>query len=85
MVSEDFEPGIGWSYEGWMGLLEQNPGVDTVQLGTVIVDDMVADAAKDRDNGDATLALVDESAIGDLYKAWVGFAYTSQDKLLDTN
>ena len=85
VVSEDFEPGIGWSYEGWMGQLEQNPGMDTVQLGTVIVDDMIADVAKDRDNGDATLALVDESAIGDLYKAWVGFAYASQDELLGTN
>ena len=85
VVSEDFEPGIGWSYERWMGMLEQNPGVDTVELGKVIVDDMIADVAKDEENGDATLALIDESAVNELYQTWVSFAYANKDQLLGTN
>ena len=85
VVSEDFEPGVGWSYEGWMGMLEQNPGIDTVELGKVIVDDMIADVAKDKENGEATLALIDESAVDELYGAWVSFAYANEEQLLGTN
>ena len=85
VVSEDFEPGVGWSYEGWMSMLEQNPGIDTVELGKVIVDDMIADVAKDKENGEATLALIDESAVDELYGAWVSFAYANEEQLLGTN
>ena len=85
VVSEDFEPGIGWSYKGWMNMLEQNPGVDTVELGKVIVDDMIADVAADEENGDATMALIDESQVGNLYSAWVNFAYANESQLLGTN
>lgn len=85
ILSEDFEPGIGWSYANWMSLLERNPTVDAKQLGTVIVDDMVAAVKADPENGDATLALVDESAVPELYKAWLEFAYENEDTLLNSN
>ncbi len=85
ILSEDFEPGIGWSYANWMRMLEQNPSTSTVELGTAIVDDMVAAAAEDPENGDATLALVDESAVPALYDAWVNFAYENKESLLGTN
>jgi hypothetical protein len=85
ILSEDFEPGIGWSYENWMSLLEANPAIDTVELGTAIVDDMISAVAADPENGDATLALVDESAIPQLYNAWIDFAYANKDALLNTN
>ncbi len=85
IVSEDFEPGIGWSYKGWMSQLEQNPSTDMVTLGKVIVDDMIGDVAADEENGEATLALIDESKVGKLYTAWVDFAYASEEQLLGTN
>ena len=85
VLSEDFEPGIGWSYKEWMGKLEQNPGVDMVELGTTIVDTMISEVSKDEENGDATLALIDESAVNDLYNAWVKFAYANQETLLNNN
>ena len=85
ILSEDFEPGIGWSYKGWMSMLEQNPKVDSAELGKVIVNDMIADVAKDKENGEATLALIDESAVDELYAAWVDFAYENKDKLLESN
>ena len=85
VLSEDFEPGIGWSYKEWMGKLEQNPGVDMVELGTNIVDGMISEVSKDEENGDATLALIDESAVNELFNAWVNFAYANKDALLKNN
>ena len=85
ILSEDFEPGVGWSYKNWMATLESNPTVDTKELGTAIVDDMINDIAKDPENGEATLALVDESVVPALYDAWIAFAYENKDALLNTN
>ena len=85
VVSEDFEPGIGWSYEGWMRMLEQDPSISTVELGTAIVDDMIGDAKTDPEGGDATLALIDESAVDELYMTWMDFAFANADNLLENN
>lgn len=85
VLSEDFEPEIGWSYQDWMSMLENDPAVDTVELGKAIVDGMVTDVAADEENGDATLALIDESAVSELYDAWVAFAYAHEDALSDTS
>lgn len=85
ILSEDFEPGIGWSYARWMNALEQNPGISTEELAKMIVDDMVSDTAADPENGNATLALIDESAIDNLYTAWLNFAYANKDTLLENN
>ena len=85
ILSEDFEPGIGWSYKNWMGMLEQNPSIGTVELGAAIVDDMVAAVSEDPENGEATLALIDESAVDALFNAWIDFAYENKDALLNTN
>ncbi len=86
ILSEDFEPGIGWSYENWMSTLEKNPTVHTEDLGTTIVRDMVDTSEEDTENGgDATLALVDESAVPALYEAWIDFAYENENTLLGTN
>lgn len=85
VLSEDFEPGIGWSYKEWMGMLEKNPGIGMVELGTAIVDSMISEVSKDPENGDATLALIDESAVNELNNAWVNFAYANKDALLKNN
>lgn len=86
ILSEDFEPGIGWSYESWMAALENDPTVSTEDLGKVIVNDMVNTAEEDVENGgDATLAIVDESAVPALYEAWIAFAYENEDVLIGTN
>lgn len=85
VLSEDFEPGVGWSYARWMSMLEDNPSVSMAELGKVIVDDMVSATAADPANGDATLALIDESAVPALYEAWIEFAYANEDALLKNN
>ncbi len=86
ILSEDFEPGIGWSYNEWLSMLENDPAVSTTELGTAVVDDMVKDvSANIEENGEATLALIDESKVGALYDAWTKFAYANEDTLLSAN
>ncbi|MBR3325817.1 MAG: hypothetical protein IKG22_00640 [Atopobiaceae bacterium] len=85
VLSEDFVPGTGWSYQGWMSELERNPTVSSEDLGKMIVDDMISDTVKDPENGEATLALIDESSVDELYNAWLNFAYENKDSLLANN
>lgn len=85
VLSEDFEPGLGWSYTGWMSAFEDNPAIGTVELGTAIVDEMIEDVSSNRQYGEATLALIDESLAPLLYSTWVDFAYENKSALLGTN
>ncbi len=85
ILSEDFEPGVGWSYTNWLKKLEENPTINVKDLGKVIVDDMISATSADPENGEATLAVIDEKAIDGLYKAWTNFAYENKDALLNTN
>ena len=85
VLSEDFEPGVGWSYQRWLSMLEKDPGIATTELGGAIVDDMISAVKSDPENGDATLALIDESQADNLYNAWISFAYANKDALLNTN
>ena len=85
VLSEDFEPGVGWSYETWLNALEDNPGIDTAELGKAVVDSMIDAVDDDPENGDATLALIDESAIPALYSTWVDFVKANKETLLGTN
>ena len=85
ILSEDFEPGVGWSYEKWLRKLEENPGIQTSELGTSIVVEMISAVQADPENGEATLALIDESAVPGLFNTWLDFAYANKDALLSTN
>lgn len=85
ILSEDFEPGVGWSYEKWLRKLEESPGIQTSELGTTIVDEMISAVQADPENGEATLALIDESAVPGLFNTWLDFAYANKDALLSTN
>ena len=86
LLSEDFEPGCGWSHEGWLAALAKNPAIDTPALGRIAIDDSIraAEKAVDPDDG-MTLALMDEAYMTLLYPAWVEFAYANEDTLLSKN
>lgn len=85
VLSEDFEPGLGWAYTGWMKALYKNTSISTPDLAKIIIDDMVqANAAYGSDN-DAILALIDQSKLKVLYKAWTDFAYANEAALLGSN
>ncbi len=86
VLSEDFESNIGWYYTDWLQTLENNPGIGSVELGKVIVDTMLAANKADTSlGGDATLAMIDESRVADLFVAWTNFAYANEDLLLGSN
>ena len=86
ILSEDFESALGWSYEGWLTALAENTSIDTVSLGTILVDDMVAANKSNRMEGDSsTLALIDERYIPSAFDSWMTFAYANEAALLTTN
>lgn len=86
LLSEDFEPGCGWSHKGWLSALANNPAIPTEQLAKVAIDDSIRVAENlSGDNDGMTLALIDESYMTLLYPAWVEFAYANEDALLSRN
>ena len=86
LLSEDFEPGCGWSYTGWLNALYKNPAIPTKDLCKIIVDDSVRYCQQHIDEEDGiTLALMDQAYMKLLYTAWVEFAYANEDALLNAN
>lgn len=86
LLSEDFEPGCGWSYTGWLGALNRNPAISTPDLCKIAIDDTVRYCEQHLDETDGvTLALLDEAYMKLLYTAWVEFAYANEDALLNAN
>lgn len=86
LLSEDFEPGSGWEYSGWLSALSRDPAMSTPTLSKIAIDDSVrvCERLKDVDGG-TTLALIDEAYVPLLYRAWVAFAYENEDALLSAN
>jgi len=86
LLSEDFEPGCGWSHSGWLSALAKNPAIPTPDLAKIVIDDSVRVCESNLQNdGGTTLALMDESYMKLLYAAWVDFAYANEDALLNAN
>lgn len=67
IASEEEEPGNGWYYTGWLKALNENPSIETSQLGTKIVKDFVSgpDAAY---WSNLTLSVIDLKKVPALYK-----------------
>ncbi len=86
VLSEDFESGLGWAYTDWMRLFEENPGISTPLLGKKIIDGMIDANENDPMIGDsATMVLVNERAVPDLFDKWTAYAYRYSDNLLGSN
>ena len=86
LLSEDFEPGCGWSHEGWLTALAKNPAIDTPSLAKTAIDDSIRYAEQHAGEDDGmTLALIDEAYLTLLYPSWVEFAYANEETLLSKN
>lgn len=85
ILSEDFESGLGWSYTNWLKQLYNNTSIDTPTLGKIICDDMVYANENDRDGDRSIMAVIDQSKLKVLFKAWTEFAYSNEESLLKTN
>lgn len=85
ILSEDFEPGIGWYYTDWLKALYKNSSISIRELGKIIVDGTVK-ANEDANEGeDCILAVMDQGMMKVLYTSWVQFAYANEDELLGNN
>ncbi len=82
ILSEEFETGIGWSYEGFFSSLVNNPDISIEELAHVIIDDMIKDNEAEFEDDPSTLALINQSMIKVLYSAWKDFAYMHEEELL---
>ena len=83
ILSEDFESGLGWSYEGWISAIADDVTIPTTELGQMIVDDMVYDNEHSRwEGGRSILALIDVDAAAAILPAWIDFAYANAYELL---
>lgn len=85
ILSEEFESWLGWSYQGWINALVDNPDIDTVELGKIIVDDMIMENEAQSEVEPSVLAVIDQSMIKVLFNAWTNFAYANEQTLLDYN
>lgn len=68
--SEETEPAYGWDYTPWLNALGDNPSIDTVELGKVIVDSFMDHNATDgaQDGPDNTLSVVALREIPGVYE-----------------
>jgi hypothetical protein len=69
--SEETEPAYGWDYTPWLNALGDNPSIDTVELGTIIVDSFLehnAASAEEQGSPDNTLSVVALREIPGVYE-----------------
>ena len=85
LLSEDFESGLGWSYEKWMKHLEQDTGISTPILGKFIVDEIIKDNESSYEGDSVSIGLFNVSTADSLFNAWKTYAYKNEKALLDTN
>ncbi len=85
LLSEDFESGLGWSYDGWMKKFEENPGISTPLLGKYIVDAIIEDNEGNPNGDSACMGLFNESTARNLFNAWKAYAYKNEDALMNRN
>ncbi len=83
IASEDFESGRGWEYQNWLTVLGTNSSTPMEEIGKIIVDDFVKESQSYRSDG--ILALIDLRYTRLLFQAWIDFAYSAHDDLLECN
>lgn len=81
VASEESEPGAGWDYTSWPNWLAAHPGTSPFDLGTVICQTYYNKCASYRQQGMATLSVIDLNKVGKVSKA---FENASDDIALAT-
>lgn len=70
VASEEFEPGGGWLYSGFLQALADDPGMDGARLGQAICDSYMDGCEWNGLEDEATLSVVDLSQITPLLEAY---------------
>jgi hypothetical protein len=80
--SEETEPVYGWDYTPWLGALGENPSIDTVELGKIIVDSFLEqNATSDENSPDTTLSVVALREIPGVYEELCDYMENASDAL----
>ena len=84
VASEEWEPGLGWYYTGWVKALANAPGMDGALLGKAICDSYMKDCERYWQEDETTLSVVDLSQIDPLLQAYEAMGaealtYAAQD------
>ena len=58
IASEETEPAYGWNYTPWLSALGDDPSIDTVALGEIVVDSFIQQNSPASEYGDTTLSVV---------------------------
>ncbi len=83
IASEETEPGYGWEYTSIVNKMVENPDIDPVELGKVIVDTYYDSTAAIGQGASATLSLVDLNKVDDIMKAFNEVAINMNDAAKD--
>ena len=70
IASEETEPGYGWSYDGWLSALAENPSMDGAQVGRYICDTYQEACDYMGEGDEITLSVVDLSKTDALLLAY---------------
>jgi len=73
VASEEFEPGNGWLYSGWLEGLAKNTSIDGAELGKIICDTYYKGCKDLWTQYEATLSVTDLTKIGPLIQAYETF------------
>ncbi|MGN0072177.1 MAG: clostripain-related cysteine peptidase [Atopobiaceae bacterium] len=84
IASEEYEPGEGWSWTGFLRELEDNPSTSSVELGKRAIDDYYA-VYKDEDYTDVTLSLVDLREVPNVYESMSSFLASAESAIASDN
>ena len=82
LASEELEPGYGWYWTEGFKALGKEPGLDTRELGRILISSY--DELYEGDPGEQTLSLVDLRQIPSVYEK-VGALLETQDQRLQTD
>ncbi len=69
LASEETEPGTGWYYTNWLNALSKDTGMDTLQLGRMIIDDFIEKSSRQAHGQSTTLSLVDLAELSHTFPA----------------
>ena len=83
VASEEMEPGIGWSYSGWLQELGDHPGMDGARLGQVICDSYMEACESYGMEDEITLSVADLSRIEPLLQAYESMGAEALANTLD--
>ncbi|SET82393.1 hypothetical protein SAMN05660297_03621 [Natronincola peptidivorans] len=73
VASQEFEPGNGWYYTGFLDALGKNPRMDGLELGKIICDTYVEGCKMVGTADDITLSVINLSKVSELLTAYEDF------------